>query len=104
MCHRNCDKTLVGVIIFSNCASDDRGMANVTVRFKLFDPNGNLKKETDEQEVWINRPAPKYRDLEMSVKIFEITMKKSGMYNVEALVKDKISGKQLDLTHQFKVF
>ncbi|MBF0480027.1 MAG: hypothetical protein HQL26_11150 [Candidatus Omnitrophica bacterium] len=99
-------QSLVALILFSNCAADIHGMANVTVRFKLFDPNGNLRQETGNVEVWINKPAPKYRDLEMSVQFLQLKIGKKdlvGFYSVQAVVVDKNSGKELDLERKFKV-
>lgn len=100
------NKTLVAVIIFSNCTANDKGMANVAVRFQLFDPKGNLITTTDELEVWINKPVPKYRDLEMGVQYLAVKLKKKdplGLYTVKATVLDKNSGKELNLEREFKL-
>ncbi len=100
------NKTLVAVIIFSNCAANKKGKANVTVNFTLLNPQGKIVAQTKESEVWVNKPAPQYRDLELSVDHIAITTKEGqplGLYTVKALVHDKIAHKKLRLEHQFEV-
>lgn len=98
--------SLTATIIFSNCASDKKGLANVTVKFKVLDPDGKIIKETGELEVWINRPAPAKRMLELSVQCLTIDLGEKnipGSYTVQARVHDKNSDTVLDLERKFKM-
>lgn len=100
------NKTLVAVIVFSNCAANKKGRANLTVDFTVLDPQGKIFAESKNLEVWVNRPAPEYRNLEMSVDHIAITIKdgqQTGFYTVKALVHDKIARKALSLEHRFEV-
>ena len=64
--------SLTAAIIFSNCTPDEKGMANLTVEFTVLDPNGKIVKESGESEVWVNRPAPAKRMLELSIQYLSI--------------------------------
>lgn len=100
------NQPVVAVIIFSNCAADKRGNANVTVVFTVIDPDGKTITKTAEVEVWVNRPAPKYRNLELSVDHIRILVEdgqKTGTYIVKALVHDKVARKKLSLEHKLEV-
>ena len=99
------NQRLVAVIVFSNSAADKRGNSNLTALLTVFDPQGNaiVGKEL---KVWVNRPSPPYRDLELSVDHLAITVEDgmpTGLYMVKAMVYDKIAGKILDLERQFEV-
>ncbi len=99
-------ESITACIIFSNCASDKKGMANVSVKFTLLGPNGNVVEESGNVEVWINKPAPPKRISELSVSFlrFDAVKKNSGgFYIVKALVYDRNSGIKIDLERQFQV-
>jgi len=101
------NKTLLAAIIFSNCSADKKGKGNVTVDFTVLDPQGKVLTKKRGLEVWVNKTAPMYRDLELSVDHIAITIKdgqQTGFYTVKALVHDKIARKTLSLEHQFEVF
>lgn len=98
--------SLTALIIFSNCTPDEKGMANVSAKFTVLYPNGNVLSETRELEVWVNRPAPSKRMLELSVDFLQIQIGEkypSGFYTVRALVHDKNSDTKIDLERKFKV-
>lgn len=99
------NSSLTAAIIFSNCTPDQKGMANVSVKFRVLDPEGDIITETKEQEVWINKPAPAKRILELSVDFIKIPIGYEdlpGFYTVKALVYDKNSGTKIDLERKFK--
>ncbi|MBI5050673.1 MAG: hypothetical protein HZC11_07360 [Nitrospirae bacterium] len=97
---------LTAAIIFSNCTPDKEGMANVTVKFTVLDSNQKIIKETGESEVWINRPVPHKRALQLSVDFMQIQVGEkypNSFYIVKALVHDKNSDTRIGLERKFKV-
>jgi hypothetical protein len=97
---------LTAAIIFSNCTPDEKGMANVTVKFTVLNPNQEVIKETGESEVWVNRPIPRKRALQLSVDFLQIQAGEkypNGFYTVKALVHDKNSDTKINLERKFKV-
>lgn len=81
-------------------------MANVTVKFTVLDPNQKIIKETGESEVWINRPVPRKRALQLSVDFIQIQAGEKYpniFYTVKALVYDKNSDTKIDLERRSKV-
>lgn len=97
---------ITALIIFCNCTPDKNGLANVSVKFIAYTPEGNKLSETKELEVWIDKPAPPKRILELSVDFWQLTIKKDypkGNYLVKALVHDKNSNKKIELERTFKV-
>jgi len=98
--------SIIAAIIFSNCTPNKNGNGNVTVKFIVLDPNGKIVKETEEQEVWINRPAPAKRVLELSVQYLSIGLGEKdvpGIYTVKALVHDKNSDTRINLERKFRM-
>ena len=99
------NSSLTAAIIFSNCTPDEKGMANVTVKFTVLDPNGNIINKTGETEVWVNRPAPQKRELQLSVGFIQIQVGEkfpNSFYTMKALVHDKNSDTKIDLERKFK--
>lgn len=100
------NSSITAAIIFSNCTPDKKGMANVSVKFTALDPEGNNIAETKELEVWVNKPAPAKKMIELSVDFIKISIGYKhlpGFYTVRALVYDKNSGTKIDLERKFKV-
>lgn len=98
--------SLTAAIIVSNCTPDEKGKANVTVKFKVLSPDGKTVKETEELEVWVNRLAPAKRMLELSVQNLTIGLGEKdvpGFYTVKALVHDKNSDTRIDLERKFRM-
>lgn len=99
--------SITALIIFSNCLPDKNGMANVSVKFIAYTPDGEKLTETKEVEVWINKPAPPKRILELGVDFLQLTIKNDypkGTYLVKALVHDKNSNKKIELERTFEVW
>ena len=96
------EQEMTAVIIFSNSAADKKGNSNVTAVFAVVDPQGK-DIGSNEIEVWVDRPAPAHRNLELSVQHLTVTGTQLGFYTVKASVYDKIAGKLLDLERKFEV-
>ncbi len=97
---------VTALIMFSNCAQDAKGMANVTVKFTVYSPEGNIYIKTEEMEVWTNKLAPPEQVPELSVNHLQFTFKnKSAMelYTVKAIVYDKNSDTKIELERKLKV-
>lgn len=100
------NSSLTAAIIFSNCTPDQKGLGNVSVKFIVSDPEGDIVTETRDLEVWINKRAPSKRRLQLSVNFIKIPIGYEdlpGFYTVEALVYDKNSGAKIDLERKFNV-
>lgn len=93
---------ITAVIIFSNSAADKKGESNVTAVLAVIDPQGK-GIGGNEIEVWVGRPAPAHRNLELSVQHIKVLGAQLGFYTVKASVYDKVAGKLIDLERKFEV-
>ena len=97
---------VAALIIFSNCTPDKRGLANVTASFAVYGPNGDLYAAREELEVWVNKPVPPDKILELGVDYMGVAAGKNhpnGLYLVKALVLDKNSKTIIELERKFEV-
>ena len=96
--------SLAAMLIFQGCAQDLAGVCNVTAEFILENPDG---KKTQIGDGTISSVAPLRKDIlqlgQDSLKIGFGANDPMGNYKVIANVKDKISGRILNLTAGFKV-
>lgn len=97
---------VTALIMFSNCASNAKGMANVTVKFTVYAPEGNIYTKTEEIEVLSNKFVPPKQTPELSVNFLQLKFKNkstAGIYTVKALVHDKNSNTKIELERKLKV-
>jgi hypothetical protein len=105
------DKAVVGdqvnaFIVFSGCKPDSAGHCDVTVRFRVYQPDGKEYASTPPMEVWQFKKAPTGRMLEIGVQYLKVAIEHAdplGKYIVVASVKDHVSGLSLDLSAPFTV-
>jgi len=91
-------------VLFGGCQQDANGNCNVTMRFKVTQPDGGVYAETPEMEVWKGRPAPPEHAIEASVDYLKIVVEpheQRGAYVVMVTVTDQTAGTVLELKKQF---
>ncbi|MBS0313976.1 MAG: hypothetical protein JSS05_07265 [Proteobacteria bacterium] len=89
-------------VVFKDCTPTKSGQCNVTMQFRVYQPNGKIYASTPLMEVWQDKPAP--RMLELSVQYLKIILEPKdlpGKYLVSAKVRDNVSGVSLDLSSAF---
>jgi hypothetical protein len=92
-------------IIFGGCAVDSHGKCNLVASFKVYQPDGKIYANTPEMEVWIDKPIPPNRTIELSVAYLKIVIENGellGKYRIQANVTDKNSDQYVILTNEFK--
>ena len=85
-------------IVFSGCQADPSGACNVTVDFDTFTPSGKLYDRTRGAKVWVGRPAPPPRAVQLSEGGLGLRIENKdplGTYTVRATVTDHVSGATL---------
>lgn len=91
-------------IVFSGCMPNKSGRCNVTMQFRVYQPNGKVYASTPPMEVWEDKPAPPARSLELSTQYLKVVIEPQdllGKYTVSANVKDNVSGTLLQLSSAF---
>ena len=91
-------------IVFSGCKPTAKGKCNVSMRFRVIQPDGKVYSETPSMEVWQNKPAPRARGLELSVQYLKIVVEpheQRGRYTIQAQVCDDNTGAVLSLQKTF---
>ncbi len=92
-------------IVFSGCEADSSGNCDVQMRFRVLAPDGSVYAESPPMEVWQGKKAPNAQLLELSVGYLKVAIEpheQLGNYQVEAQVKDLVSGKVLLLQKPFR--
>lgn len=78
-------------IIFFGCKANSSGNCNVSMRFRVIQPDGKVYSETPAMEVWHDKPAPTGRSLGLSVGYLKVVVEpheQRGRYTVMAQVRD----------------
>ncbi len=91
-------------IVFSGCKPTAKGHCNVSMRFRVLQPDGKVYSETPAMEVWQDKPAPRAHALELSVQYLKIIVEpheQRGRYTIQAQVRDDNSGSVLSLQKSF---
>lgn len=91
-------------VIFSGCKPTANGQCNVSMRFRVIQPDGKVYSETPAMEVWQNKPAPRARALELSVQYLKVVVEpheQRGRYTIQAQVRDDNTGSVLSLQKAF---
>ena len=91
-------------VIFSGCKPTAKGQCNVSMRFRVIQPDGKVYSETPAMEVWQNKPAPRARALELSVQYLKIVVEpheQRGRYIIQAQVRDDNTDAVISLQKAF---
>jgi hypothetical protein len=91
-------------VVFSGCAPNKSDHCDVTMRFRVYQPNGKLYATTPPLEVWQYKAAPPDRTLQLSVQYLKVVIEPQdllGKYIISVNVRDHVSGASLQLSTVF---
>ena len=91
-------------VVFGGCKPDAKGNCNVSMQFRVTQPDGKVYTETPSMEVWENKPSPQGKALELSVQYLKLLIEPKdqlGQYVVYTEVRDKNSDAVLKLQSPF---
>jgi len=91
-------------IVFSGCKPRTTGKCNVSMTFRVFQPDGAVYANTPSMEVWRDKQAPPRRALALSVQYLRVRIEpheQRGRYTVQVQVRDENSGNVLLLKKSF---
>jgi hypothetical protein len=93
-------------IVFSGCKPSSTGNCNVSMRFKVTQPDGKIYTETPAMEVWQDKPVPPRHTLELSAQYLKVIVEpheQRGNYTVQTQVRDENAEIVLSLQKTFTV-
>jgi hypothetical protein len=91
-------------VIFSGCQPTATGQCNVSMRFRVIQPDGKTYYESPAMEVWQDKPAPPARALQLSARYLKFVVEpddQQGRYTIQAQVQDDNTGAVLALEKAF---
>ena len=91
-------------VVFSGCKPNEHGNCNVSMRFRVLQPDGKVYATTPPMEVWHEKPAPPGRTLELSVQYLKVIIEPNdqlGEYTVLVQIRDDHTGSVLQLKAPF---
>jgi hypothetical protein len=91
-------------IVFSGCKPTASRTCNVSMSFRVIQPDGKQYAATPSMEVWRDKPAPTRHGLALSVEYLKIRIEpheQQGRYVVQVEVRDEISGDVISLKKAF---
>lgn len=91
-------------VVFFGCKTNSSGNCNVSMRFRVIQPDGKVYSETPAMEVRHDKPAPTGRSLGLSVDYLKVVVEpheQRGRYTVMAQVRDDNAGTVLNLQKTF---
>lgn len=97
---------VMGVVFFSGCAIDDRGLCNAEVTFQIFRPDGTSYGAEEHAELWIGKPPPRDGELQLGVGAIGALIEPQdphGTYSVRAQLHDRVSHAKAELVTTFEV-
>lgn len=98
------NQPISALVIFSGCKPSAKKQCNVSMRFRVIQPDGKVYSETPVMEVWQNKPAPRAGTLELSIQYLKIIIEpheQRGRYTIQAQVRDDNAGTVLSLQRAF---
>lgn len=98
------NKPISAFVIFVGCKPTSSGNCNVSMRFRVLQPDGKVYSETPAMEVWQDKPAPPGHSLELSVQYLKVIVEpheQRGRYIVQTQVRDDNTGAVIDLQKSF---
>ena len=99
-------ETVMAIIIFIGCAANPDGNCVSEVDYKVLNPDGSLYGDLKKGELWKDKPAPPDRYLQVSVANLAFKIEEDdpfGTYQLEAVVRDMVTNKQLKLKQTLEV-
>jgi hypothetical protein len=93
-------------IVSGGGTANQKGNCDLAVTFKVYQPDGKIYSDIEEQEVWSGKPVPPVGTIELSVAYVRIIIESHeppGKYRVEAVVTDKLGIESVFLTNEFTV-
>jgi hypothetical protein len=95
---------IVAVVFFTGCGADAKGLAQTTVDFTAYRPDGKPYGEAFEGELWIDKPPPAQGQIQLGVSTMGIVLEPGdplGVYTIQATIVDKVTGKKFVLEREF---
>jgi hypothetical protein len=96
--------TINAVVVFSGCKPNWRANCNVTMRFRVIQPDGKVYADVPPIEAWKDKPAPHGKSPELGMQYLKVRIEPKdqlGTYVVSAQVRDNIAGTVLHLRSPF---
>jgi hypothetical protein len=97
-------KPIVALVVFTGCGADASGLAESTIRFTAFRPDGEEYGEPLDGELWTDKPPPPKGRIQLGAAYMGIVIEPTdplGKYKVVAEVVDQATGKTLTLEREF---
>jgi hypothetical protein len=91
-------------IVFSGCKANAKGDCDVSMRFRVTQPDGKVYAETPAMEVWENKPTPRGKALELSVQYLKVRIEPKdqlGRYVIYSQVRDNNTDTVIQLQAPF---
>ena len=98
------NRPISAFIIFSGCKANPAGNCNVSMRYRVIQPDGKVYAETPTMEVWQEKPEPPGHALQLSVQYLKVVIEpdeQQGRYTVQTQVRDDNTGTVLNLKKSF---
>ena len=99
-------KFLTAAVLFTGCSANESGNCNALVDITALDPNGEVYVQFEDQELWVDRPAPKPGFTQLGVGYMGLVIEPGdppGKYRVIATVRDLVSGEEVESEAEFLV-
>ena len=97
---------IVGVVFFSGCAVNERGLCDADAVFRVFKPDGTPYSAEEKGELWAGKPPPPAGELQLGIAAIGVRIEPQdpdGVYTVRAHLRDKISHAEVELVRTFRV-
>jgi hypothetical protein len=98
------NETINAVVLFGGCKASWRRSCNVTMRFRVTQPDGKVYADVPPIEVWNNKAPPPGKSQELGVQYLKVRIEPKdqlGRYVVHAQVRDNNAGTVLHLQSPF---
>jgi hypothetical protein len=98
------NETINAVVVFGGCKASWRRSCNVTMRFRVVQPDGKVYSDVPPIEVWKDKAPPPGKSQELGVQYLKVRIEpkdQPGTYVVHAQVRDNVTGSVLHLRSPF---
>lgn len=93
------------VILFSGCKPDPKGNCDVVADIEIFDPTGGVYGSFENVEVWVNKPPPPKRAIQLSLSDIRMVIEPGeplGEYRITAKTTDRVGGITVETEQRFE--
>ncbi len=97
---------VVTAVVISHCSVDHAGHCNLEADFSFKNPVGEDYAESGTVDLWVDRAAPPQSGLVLGTGYMGIVFEPHdppGPYQVSVLVRDRVTGEALELSHTLKL-